>query len=228
MVSAACRLVPTNRISPFDAAIAIEELRGAQQAADRLPHVDDVDQVPLAVDVRPHLRVPPARPVPEMDARIDQVFDHKRHDINLFQFPEHFRAATPRTNGARRPLLEAWNGAKTMSDSVYRLPRPASNPGTHEGAGRCPGPPCSSPRDADTCRRTGGSEVGQRWVKMGPAKDSPEDMTPIRPNIQFPPNRNIPCIHPISAYEERPSPCQPEAVGGRPVSRLRRRPSTDG
>ena len=105
-----------------------------------------------------------------MHARIDQVFDHKRHDINLFQFPERFRAATPRTNGARRPLLEAWDGAKTMSDSVYRLPtgvkpRHAAEGPAWTGCARA----FARASGMQTRVGAGGSEVGQRWVKTGPA-----------------------------------------------------------
>ena len=46
-----------------------------QQAADGLAQVDDVDQVALAVDVRPHLRVPAAGAMPEVDAGLDKVLD---------------------------------------------------------------------------------------------------------------------------------------------------------
>ena len=49
-----------------------EILAGPEQAADRLADVDDVDQVAAAVDVGPHLRVPAAGPVAEMDACFDQ------------------------------------------------------------------------------------------------------------------------------------------------------------
>src|SRR5207248_6399460 len=45
----------------------------AEQAADGFPQVDDVDQVALAVDVRPHLRVPPAGPVAEVNSGLDEV-----------------------------------------------------------------------------------------------------------------------------------------------------------
>ena len=46
---------------------------GPQQAANGLAQVDDVDEIALAVDVRPHLGVPTAGPMPEMDAGLDQV-----------------------------------------------------------------------------------------------------------------------------------------------------------
>src|SRR5690606_29701592 len=54
---------------------ALEEVGGADQAADRLLQVDDVDRVPLAVDVRGHLRVPAAGAVPEVDAGLDQLLE---------------------------------------------------------------------------------------------------------------------------------------------------------
>ena len=47
----------------------------AEQAADGFPEVNDVDQVALAVDVRPHLGVPTAGPVPVVDAGVEQFLD---------------------------------------------------------------------------------------------------------------------------------------------------------
>src|SRR5262249_42234083 len=44
-----------------------------QEAADRFTQVYDVDQIALAVDVRPHLRVPAAGAVSEVDTGLDQV-----------------------------------------------------------------------------------------------------------------------------------------------------------
>src|SRR5205085_1971865 len=66
-------------------AAARDDLRdvlvGPQQAADGFAQVDDVDQVPLAVDVRPHLRVPPAGSVPVVDARFEENFHvYESHD----------------------------------------------------------------------------------------------------------------------------------------------------
>src|SRR5262249_44798051 len=55
---------------------------GPQEAADRLTQVDDVDEVALAVDERPHLGVPAAGPVPEMDTGLDQVlYLHNCHAL---------------------------------------------------------------------------------------------------------------------------------------------------
>src|SRR5262249_21353632 len=55
---------------------------GAQQAADGLPQVDDVDEVALAVDERPHLGVPTAGPVPEVNTRLDQILPlDNRHSL---------------------------------------------------------------------------------------------------------------------------------------------------
>ena len=53
----------------------LQILSRPQQAADRFADVDDVDQVPPAVDVRPHLGVPAAGPVAEMNPGFDQVLD---------------------------------------------------------------------------------------------------------------------------------------------------------
>ena len=74
IVSEACRLVPTNRIRLPPAGHPLQILPGPQQAADRLAHVDDVDQVAAGVDIRPHLGVPAAGAMAEMDPRFDQVF----------------------------------------------------------------------------------------------------------------------------------------------------------
>ena len=52
-------------------------LLGPQQTANCLADVDNVDEVAAGVNVRPHLRIPATRPVPEMDTCLDQVF-HKR------------------------------------------------------------------------------------------------------------------------------------------------------
>ena len=52
-----------------------EVAMAAEQAANGFAQVDDVDEIALAVDVRPHLRVPAAGPVPEVDAGLDQVLD---------------------------------------------------------------------------------------------------------------------------------------------------------
>src|SRR5207253_1686302 len=46
-----------------------------EQPADGFPQVDDVDQVPLAVDVRPHLRVPPTGPVAVVDPGVEELLD---------------------------------------------------------------------------------------------------------------------------------------------------------
>ena len=80
IVSAACRLVPTNRISPPDEVIRLKNLVAREQSPHGLLEVDDVNQVPLAVDVRLHLRVPAAGPVAKVHAGVDQVFDDKSHE----------------------------------------------------------------------------------------------------------------------------------------------------
>jgi hypothetical protein len=48
---------------------------GQQQAFERFLHIDDVNHVALAVDVRRHLRVPPRYAVAEVHARVDERFD---------------------------------------------------------------------------------------------------------------------------------------------------------
>ena len=73
--SPACRLVPTNRIRLPPRGHLRQVLPGPQQAADRLADVDDVDQVLAGVDVGRHLGIPAARPMPEMNSRLDQFLD---------------------------------------------------------------------------------------------------------------------------------------------------------
>ena len=51
----------------------LEILLGPQQAANRLADVDDVDQVLPGVDIRPHLGIPAAGPMAEVDPRFDQL-----------------------------------------------------------------------------------------------------------------------------------------------------------
>ncbi len=52
-----------------------EEVTRPKNPADRLLQVDDVDLVPLAEDVRFHLRIPPAGLVSEVDSCVDQFLD---------------------------------------------------------------------------------------------------------------------------------------------------------
>ena len=64
-----------------------EERVGAEQAAHGFAQVDDVDEIALAVDVRPHLGIPAAGPVSEMDAGFDQFLNlnnrHAKHLLRL-------------------------------------------------------------------------------------------------------------------------------------------------
>ena len=53
----------------------LEILLRPQQAANRLADVDDVDQIAAGVDVRPHLGIPAAGPMAEMDPRFNQFLD---------------------------------------------------------------------------------------------------------------------------------------------------------
>src|SRR5207253_1556900 len=56
----------------------------AEQSADGFPEVDDVDEVALAVDVRPHLGVPPACSVPVMNTRFEKNFHvYESHDASF-------------------------------------------------------------------------------------------------------------------------------------------------
>jgi hypothetical protein len=47
----------------------------AKQVADGFAEVDDVNEVAFSVNIRPHFRVPTARPVSVVDARIEQILD---------------------------------------------------------------------------------------------------------------------------------------------------------
>ena len=49
------------------------ELAGDHQTAERLTHIDDVNQVALAINVRLHPRVPSTRPMPEVYAGLDKL-----------------------------------------------------------------------------------------------------------------------------------------------------------
>src|SRR5262249_38494476 len=61
---------------------------GAQEAADGFAEVDDVDEIALAVDVRPHFRVPATGAVPEMDAGLDQILNlHNGHALPSHPLP---------------------------------------------------------------------------------------------------------------------------------------------
>ncbi len=58
---------------------AVEKLDRAQQPADRFFQVNNMNQVALAVDVRLHLRVPPAGAVAIVNPCINKIFDDERH-----------------------------------------------------------------------------------------------------------------------------------------------------
>ena len=78
----------------------LQVLSGPQQAADRLADVDDVDQVAAAVDVRPHLGVPAAGPMAEMDPCFDQVFYQDGSQEQISQ--RHTGEVLARGGGVRR------------------------------------------------------------------------------------------------------------------------------
>ena len=53
----------------------LDETLGKQEALDGLLHIDDVNHVALAVDVRLHLRVPTRNAVAEVNAGVDECFN---------------------------------------------------------------------------------------------------------------------------------------------------------
>ena len=61
----------------------LQILLGPQQPANRFADVDDVDQILAGVDVRPHLGVPAARPMAEMNPGFDQLLDQHWHETLL-------------------------------------------------------------------------------------------------------------------------------------------------
>src|SRR5581483_3391459 len=65
----------------------------AEQAANRLTQIDDMDEIALAVNVRPHLWVPAASPMAKMHTRLDEI-------LNLDN-----RHALPSCQKARKRLL---------------------------------------------------------------------------------------------------------------------------
>src|SRR5690606_17063748 len=70
------------------------------QQLERLLQIDDVDAVPLREDVLPHLRVPAAGLVSEMDTRLEELselgFDHSMACLSLRVFRLH-RLPAPAT-----------------------------------------------------------------------------------------------------------------------------------
>src|SRR5262249_4819872 len=47
----------------------------SQEAAYRFTQIDDVDEITFAVNIRAHLRVPPAGTVPKVNTGVDKVLD---------------------------------------------------------------------------------------------------------------------------------------------------------
>src|SRR5262249_17254876 len=117
-----------------------------QQAADGLAKVDDVDQIALAVDVRPHLGVPPAGTVSEVDAGLDQVLNlDNGHALpssswlgkTWFVVPGKRRS--PPSRGVKRFIVAGPAGG--VKGSLSRIPKEKRRAGRH-GAGlatRCAG-----------------------------------------------------------------------------------------
>jgi hypothetical protein len=51
----------------------VEEILRTEDAAERLPQIDDVDEVAAAVDERRHLRIPPRHAASEVHTCIDEL-----------------------------------------------------------------------------------------------------------------------------------------------------------
>ena len=84
-----------------------EILLRSEQAANRFADVDDVDQIAAGVNVRPHLGVPAARAVTEMDTRLDELFDESgRHERFSSQLA-HRQLDEPAVSRPPTPLAEA-------------------------------------------------------------------------------------------------------------------------
>src|SRR6185436_435433 len=57
---------------------ACEELLRAENSAERLANVDDVDAVSLAVNERPHFGIPATGVMPEVNPRVQHLADQLR------------------------------------------------------------------------------------------------------------------------------------------------------
>jgi hypothetical protein len=66
----------------------LEVFPGPQESPDGLFDVDDMDQISAAINVRPHLGIPPAGTMTEMDSGIQNVLnDDFRHDSPFLRRP---------------------------------------------------------------------------------------------------------------------------------------------
>src|SRR5262249_43791342 len=101
-------LGPDEQDGSAPASDALQELVGALDAGERLLEVDDVDAGAFSEDEPPHLRVPPASLVAEVDASLQQF--PSRDDRHVLP-----------------PLLVS------SSSRLTRPPAPASGAGTPEG-----------------------------------------------------------------------------------------------
>src|SRR5439155_4850720 len=116
---------------------------GPEETADRLTQVDDVDQIAFAVDVRPHLGIPPAGAVSEVDAGLDQVLHlddgHALPScpppgvaglgVGTNTIPRSFVVAGAK--GERVIVASGFRGVKTFRGGEFR-PRLAKPPSTLE------------------------------------------------------------------------------------------------
>src|SRR6185312_5785620 len=101
---------------------SLEVLRRPEEATHGLLQVDDVNHVALAVYVRLHLRVPPARAMAEVDASIDQVFYHKRHENDLLNSNDQFRTEIPEGETPLGGPAKVFRTVTLTTGSVYSIP----------------------------------------------------------------------------------------------------------
>ena len=104
----------------------LHEPLGAEKALDGLLHVNDVDHIALAQDVRLHLGVPATDAVSEMNARIHERFNEFRlrrsHDSIT---PKRTATASPETNSGDEHLNNLF---RTKSNRQPMRDRPAKTP----------------------------------------------------------------------------------------------------
>src|SRR4029079_7581465 len=90
---------------------APEQVLGLRDLAESLLEINDVDARALGENEAPHLRVPPASLVAEVDAGLEQVLESGlwpadigfRSVLGLCVHRVHLRASTPRGTHARIP-----------------------------------------------------------------------------------------------------------------------------
>ena len=103
----------------------VEELAGAEQSPDGFFQVNDMNQVALAVNIRLHLRVPAARAMSEMNARIDQVFHNDGHSQHLPRFNDDSGPITLQTRCPGRPCWRKVDHPRDKPSPSVAAGRPA-------------------------------------------------------------------------------------------------------